>query len=348
MATPSTEVLNPFNPPAAAAESEAQGRAAVSASAVARSDEARAMREIEAAMAIAKRFPRDPLAAMDRILQACTRPTLAEQALYAYPRGNELVTGPSIRLAEAIAQCWGNIQFGIRELSQANGVSTVEAFAWDVETNVRQVKVFQVPHVRHTKKGSYRLEDPRDIYEMVANQGARRLRACILGVIPGDVVDAAVRQCEVTMRNNAGAPKEQIEKLVKAFAEFGVTPEQIARRLGHHLDSVIAAEVIQLRKIYQAIKDGMAKPADFFDMQQSAAGADEQTESEKTKGTAALKRTLKGRKKREPQEPKQEAQPAPEPVPEQPKAEPPAEADAQAALDDWGLPEDYGAEKQGA
>ena len=161
------------------------------------------MQEVQAALVIAKKFPRDQVAAMDRILQACTRPSLAERALYQYARSGTDITGPSIRLAEMLAQNWGNIQFGIRELDQRNGESTVEAFAWDMETNTRQVKVFQVRHERHTKQRSYALEDPRDIYELVANQGARRLRACILGVIPGDVVEEAQHQCDVTLATKA-------------------------------------------------------------------------------------------------------------------------------------------------
>ena len=117
------------------------------------SQSARESQEVQAMMVIAKRFPRDPIDAMDRIIKSCTRPTLAQSAVYSYPRGGQNVEGPSIRLAETIAQEWGNIQYGIRELSQANGESTVEAFAWDIQTNTRQVKVFQVPHVRYSKKG---------------------------------------------------------------------------------------------------------------------------------------------------------------------------------------------------
>ena len=79
---------------------------------------------------------------------------LAQSAVYSYARGGSSVTGPSIRLAEMLAQNWGNIQYGIRELSSENGESTVEAFAWDVETNTRQTKVFQVPHIRYTRNGS--------------------------------------------------------------------------------------------------------------------------------------------------------------------------------------------------
>lgn len=230
-------------------------------------EQERAIQEVQASMIVAKRFPRNQITAMERINQACTRPTLAESSMYAYPRGGEIVTGPSIRLAEALAQNWGNMQFGIRELSQANGESTVEAFAWDIETNTRQVKVFQVPHKRYSKKkGLVALTDPRDIYEIVANQGSRRLRACILGVIPGDVIDSAVRQCEITLENREGAPKEQIKSLVDGFAKFNITQEMIAKRLGHHLDSVIAAEIIQLRKIYVSLRDRMAKPEDFFEV----------------------------------------------------------------------------------
>lgn len=113
----------------------------------------REMAEAIAAMQMAKACPRDVVAARDRILNACTRPKLAVGACYTYSRGGTDVTGPSIRLAEMLAQNWGNISFGIRELEQRNGESTCEAFAWDMEANARQTKVFQVPHIRHTKRG---------------------------------------------------------------------------------------------------------------------------------------------------------------------------------------------------
>ena len=239
--------LNPFASTAVAAPK---------ASASVESESHRAIAEVQAAIMLAKRFPRDQVEATDRILSACCRPTLAESAVYSYTKGGQEVTGPSIRLAEAIAQNWGNLQFGIRELAQGGGKSTVEAFAWDVETNTRQVKVFEVPHVRHTRQGAKLLTDPRDIYEMVANQGARRLRACILGVVPGDVVDAAVTQCETTLRSKVDVTPEVIKALVTGFAEIGVSAEQIAQKLGHRIDSIVPAEIVRLRKIFRGIKDG--------------------------------------------------------------------------------------------
>lgn len=245
-------------------------------------DQQRAIAEVQAAMVVARANPRDPVAAMDRILNACTRPTLAEQAVYSYARGGSEITGPSIRLAEALAQNWGNMQFGIRELDQHAGASTVQAFAWDVETNTRREVVFQVEHKRSTRKGSYRLEDPRDIYELVANNGARRLRACILSVIPGDVTEAAVKQCETTLATTADTSVAAVQKLVAAFEPFGVTKAMIEQRIQRRLDAIVPAQIVMLRKVYASLKDGMATVADHFEVEEaSTAPAQSKTESVK-------------------------------------------------------------------
>ncbi len=251
---------NPFGQSGGAVAAQNTG-----GNAAAQSDQHRAIAEVQASLMIARMNPRDPIASMDRILNACTRPTLANAAVYTYSRGGSDVTGPSIRLAEAMAQSWGNMQFGIRELSQSNGESTVQAFAWDVETNTRREMIFQVPHVRHTRQGAKRLEDPRDVYELVANQGARRLRACILSVIPGDVTEAAVSQCELTMHATADTSPEAIKKLVDAFAQYGVTQQQIEKRIQRRIDAIQPAQVVSLSKIYASLRDGMSTPVDWFE-----------------------------------------------------------------------------------
>jgi hypothetical protein len=233
-------------------------------SALTQVEQSRATQEVQAAMVIARKFPRDEAAALDRIKNACTRAGLANSAVYQYARGGTDITGPSIRLAEAIAQQWGNIQFGIRELEQANGESTVEAFAWDLESNTRQVKVFQVPHKRYTKAGTKTLEDPRDIYELVANNGARRLRACILGIIPSDIIEEAVQQCEVTMSAKADTSPEAQKQMLEVFSKFGVTKPQIEARIQRRMDAITPAQVVALRKIYTSLKDGMSKPEEWF------------------------------------------------------------------------------------
>ena len=227
-------------------------------------ESSRAVQEVQAAMVIAKKFPRDEKVALDRILNACTRPKLANAAVYQYARGGTDISGPSIRLAEAIVQNWGNFQAGIRELEQADGESTVEAFAWDLETNFRETKTFQVKHERHTKNGVKELTDPRDIYELVANQGARRLRSCILAAIPADIVESALEQCEETMKATADTSPEAQAKMLAAFEKFGVSKEQIEARIQRRMDSITAAQVVALKKVHASLKDGMSKPEEWF------------------------------------------------------------------------------------
>ncbi len=229
-------------------------------------DQSRAVAEVQAAYVIAKKFPRNESESYSRIMDACKRPFLAEQATYAYPRGDTLVTGPSIRLAEAMGQAWGNLDCGVREVSQGNGVSIAEAYAIDLQTNTRITKIFHVPHTRDTKQGKKKLTDARDIYEMVANQGARRLRACILGILPGDVVEAAVERCKKTLESSDVPVSEQIRKMILAFDNFGIKVEHLEKRLGHKMESTIAQEIVTLKGIYKSIKDGMADREDFFDI----------------------------------------------------------------------------------
>ncbi len=243
--------------------------------------------EVQAQVVVAQQFPRDERAALDQILNACTRETLAENAVYQYQRGGTDISGPSIRLAEAIAQNWGNITAGIREVEQGHKESTVEAYAWDLQTNMRISKRFRVPHYRYTKaKGNTKLEDPRDIYEMVANQGARRLRACILSVIPGDVTEKAVEQCEATMKANEDITEQGIKKMLEAFEKFGVQKEHIEKAIQRRMDSITPALMARLRKIYNSLKDGMSSPSDWFEMEVKSKG------QESKKGVDGLKETV--------------------------------------------------------
>lgn len=227
----------------------------------------REMEEVKGAIFMARQFPRNVFQAEQRILDACKRPALAETAVYQYPRGGTKISGPSIRLAEVVAQNWGNIDFGIKELEQREGESVVMAYAWDLETNTRQTKVFTVKHSMKAKGTIKKLDDPRDIYEKVANDGARRLRSCILAVIPGDIIENAVRQCEETLRGNSKGPlKDRIANALKAFKErYKVTQEMIEHRFGYNADSFTEVDFLELIKIFNSMKDGMSKVDDWFD-----------------------------------------------------------------------------------
>ena len=226
----------------------------------------REMAEVQSQIFLAKQFPRNEVQAEMNIIKACQRLSLAETALYEFPRGGQKVAGPSIRLAETIARYWGNINSGIKEIEQRNGESTVVAYAWDMENNTRSEKVFQVKHERYAKGKMNKLTDPRDIYELIANNGTRRLRACILSIIPGEVVDKAVEQCKHTLVDGYKEPLK--DRLVKALTwlheNYGITQEMVEDKFGYKFESFTEQDFIKLRSISSSLKDGMAKREDFF------------------------------------------------------------------------------------
>lgn len=233
----------------------------------------RMAQEVQAAMIVAKKFPRDEVTSEIRILNACKRKSLAEQAEYTFPKGNTKVTGASIRLAETLALSWGNIDSGIIELEQKDGKSDMMAYSWDLETNTRITKVFSVEHVRVTKKGSYALTDPRDIYELTANQGARRLRACILAVIPGDIVENALQQCRDTLKGSYKEPfEDRIKKMLLAFKkDHKVDKEMIEKFIGYTTNRFDENDILKLKGVYKALKDNMSKREDYFEMEKPVA-----------------------------------------------------------------------------
>lgn len=300
-------------------------------------DEFRAIAEVQASMAIAKRFPRDEYAAYTRIMNACKRPSLAENAAYAYPRGGQTVTGPSIRLAEVLANAWGNIDYGYREVGSGPGYTDVEAYAFDKESNSRSCRTFRVQHIRSTRQGNKNLTDPRDVYELVANQASRRIRACILQIIPGDVTEEALKACETTIKKSGGdAPLvDRVRKMAAVFQEYGVTTEMLERRLGHKLDATIEQELVQLRRIYTSIKDGAAKREEFFDLSaaspeggQKPAQAKEEPKQEKKASAKPAGKPAAENAPAQKSAPKQAAKPEPQPEPE------PAEEDSEAPYAD--------------
>jgi len=235
-------------------------------SVLAQSSVSREMEEVKGAIFLAKQFPRNYFEAEKRILDACKRPSLAETAMYTYNRGSTKVEGPSIRLAEVLAQNWGNLSYGIQELEQRNGESVAKAYCWDLETNVRQEKTFTVKHSLKTRQGLKQLTDPRDIYEKVANDGARRVRACILSVIPGDVVEMAIEQCRQTLTGNSDKPlKDRVSAALNHFKEkYGVTQEMIEDRFGYAASSFSEFDLVQLTSIRNSLKDKMSTVEDWF------------------------------------------------------------------------------------
>jgi hypothetical protein len=230
----------------------------------------REVAEAQAAYLLAQRFPRDEARALDAIRVAFQRPALAERASYEYSKAGTLITGPSASAAAAMARAWGNLSSGWRETTRSIGpagvpYSDIVAWAEDLQTRTRRAIGFVCEHVIDTRDGPRLLRDEREAYELCANQAARRVRACILALLPEDVVELAMEQAAATVKAKADTSPEGIAKMVDAFGELGVTRTMIERRLQRPLASISAAQVLGLRRVFASLRDGIAVVRDFFE-----------------------------------------------------------------------------------
>lgn len=231
----------------------------------------RAIAEAQGKLVIAKRFPRDEVQSYAKAMEACQRPTMAAKAFYSFPRGGQTVEGPTIRFAEELARCWGNIDYGIKELSQDDGKSEMQAYAWDLETNAQSVQNFTNPHQREQGKKMVTLTSQRDIYENNANMATRRLRSRILAILPAWFVEDAIAECKKTLAGQNDTPLiDRVKKMVVQFAKLGVTQEMIEKRLKRKIDTMTSDDFVEYVGIYNAVKGGESKIADWFDAQKEA------------------------------------------------------------------------------
>lgn len=240
-----------------------QGTVAIEAS--------RAIAEAQGKLMIAKSFPRNYTSAFANAIEACQRLSFAEKAFYSYPRGKETVTGVTIRFAEEMARCYGNLDYGIKELSTADGKSEMQAYCWDLETNTISQQNFTVEHIRESKYGNTQLTSQRDIYELNANNGARRLRSRILSILPPDLVEACIEECKKTLAGDNEKPFiDKINTMVVAFGKIGVKKEMLETRLNHTIESSSQEEYVELHGIFVSIKSKETSISDWFEQPKTA------------------------------------------------------------------------------
>nr|DAD95555.1 MAG TPA: hypothetical protein [Myoviridae sp. ctW7Z6] len=244
-------------------------------------ESSRAVAEAQGKLLIAKKFPRNETEAFSKAIQSCQRTGLASKAFYSYPRGKETITGVTIRFAEELARCYGNLDYGIKELSNSNGQSEMQAYCWDLETNTMSLQNFTNKHIRESKYGNTELKSQRDIYELNANMGARRLRSRILAILPPDLVEACIQECKKTLAGDNTIPFiDKVNNMVVAFQKLGVSKEQLEKRLNHTVESITEQELLEMIGIFNGIKNKETKVSEWFEQPRTASALTEAINAE--------------------------------------------------------------------
>ena len=222
-------------------------------------EQSRAVAEVQAAVTVAIANPRNVKRALDEMREICRIRSVAENAFFRFGRGGQQVTGPTVHLARELARAWGNITYGIVELSRndVRGESEMMASAWDMQTNTRAATTFIVKANRDTKEGKKRLTDERDIYENNSNMGARRVREQIFAVLPQWFRDEAIDICNATLRDGGGVPLPQrISQAIDKFGEQGVSLDLLERKLGRSSNDWTGHDLAALMVVWKSVERG--------------------------------------------------------------------------------------------
>lgn len=235
---------------------------------------ARVQHEIQASIAIAKKFPRDEDAAYQKLFRACKRTSFADTVAYSFPRGKDedgnrkMVTGPSINLAREAARVWGNVRYGYEVTKDNDEERTIRAFAWDVETNtkVEAEDNFEKLIQRKLRGETVWLKpDERDLRELTGRRGAVAVRNCILQILPRDLVEDALAIAAETRQSEAQRdPDAARKRILDGFDEINVTAGMLEEYLGHPLAQSSPVEIARLREIWKSIADGNSTWAEYM------------------------------------------------------------------------------------
>ena len=239
---------------------------------------AKAQAQVQARYVMALQSPRNPDRARDRLLAEASRPAFAERAVYRVPRGGKTISGPSIRMAEAILQAWGNVHTQSAIIYEDSEKMIVAVTTTDLETNIThedEVVVRKVVERKHVKDGQTVLGERENSYgdrvflvaatddELFMKSNAAKsksIRTAGLRLVPRYFIDELIAKCEETMQAETAKSLPSVRaKMVGWFGELGVSKIELGKFLGYSPDQATVEDMARLRGIGTALKDGEMK-----------------------------------------------------------------------------------------
>lgn len=260
-----------------------------------------AMAEIDQQITTARAYPRSVTQAVKNILTLATLDEeTAKECIYALPRGGKPIKGPSIRLAEIIQQSWGNSRTGTRvvHIDRIEKYVEAEGVYHDLETNVATTA--RVRRRISDKAGKVLNEDMIIVTSNAAASIAKR--NAILGGIPKGVWRQAYAAVERVVVGDVATLAVRRQEAMKAFAGFGVKPEQVFAALDvGGLDDIGMEEMTTLIGMHAALKSGEATVEEMFSMKPAGpAGEKPKSLGEKLDTLAAGKEPANQKSESEP------------------------------------------------
>lgn len=220
--------------------------------------------EMDQQVVTARRFPRTIRKVAENIRALATLDlTTADECMYALPRGNRPIQGPSIRFAEIVQSMFGNNRASSRlvEIRKEDKVVVAEGVFFDLEANVGRRSEVQ----RRIVDSQGRLYSD-DMIIVTGNAACSiAIRNAILAGVPKAIWRPAYDAVKFAVAGDITTLAETRVKAIEALAHFGVTPEQIYPALGvATLKDIKLDHIPLLRGMFSSLKGGEQTVEELF------------------------------------------------------------------------------------
>ncbi len=248
--------------------------------------------EVDMQIATAKAYPRDVKKSLERIkAMAKADEETANGCFYHLSRGGDEINGVSVRMAEIIASCWGNLRVQSRIIGNDGRTITAQGVCHDLESNLA-VSV-EVKRKITGKNGQTFSEDMQVVTGNAAC--AIAFRNAVLKVVPKAITQGVINEVQEEAKKNIDLAKNR-QQCVVYFVSLGVAETQLFEFLGiNTMEEITADMIMNLRGIATAIKEGTTTVQETFvkpaDEKAAAAKAKEKAEDAKKRAEAAINRS---------------------------------------------------------
>lgn len=283
--------------------------------------------EVEAQLDAAHKYPRSIKKFLNEATTLATfNKEIAASCMYAVPRGNKVIEGPSIRLAEICISAYGNLHVGARVVGAEEKDVVSQGICWDLEKNNR---ITIEKRRKITDKHGKRFND--DMINVTGNASASiALRDAAFRIIPRTYVNMIYEQARKVAVGEASTLAARRAEVFDKLVKMGAMPDRILARIGKaSIEDIGVGELAVLIGFGTAIHSGSEKVDDIFppvvvekavvDMNAIKAGKEE-NRGHGNENMAGATGKPKAEPKKETKAPKTETK-APEPVKEEAKPE---------------------------
>lgn len=228
--------------------------------------------ELDVQISTAKAYPRDAQRAIAYASDLATMDeATAQSCFYVLPRKEKdgtkkEIRGASIRLAEIVANAWGNIHAATRIVENDGRHITAESVAWDLESNVKIAMQNKVSIRFGEKDGKGGYTASADMQTMLSNAAsAKALRNAIFKVVPKALVGIVL---ERAMKFAIGDNQKILTKVTELFdklTKMGIEKQTILDYYGRKsLSEITSDDYVSLIGVGTAIKEGHIKIDEVF------------------------------------------------------------------------------------